>query len=235
MFRNRSLERIIEDQFREWELRSRQKDVLKQRPTVTISRLPGSGGRPYAEKLARSLGFDLFDREIVLRIAETAHLSEALVASLDERVRSRFTEWLMMLERERFLWPHQYLKHLVSVVGAIAQHGGAVILGRGSPFILAQGESLRVSLVAPLAVRAQRVAQEHHLDELEARRRVLQSEGERREFVKRSFNADLTDPTAYDLVFNTERLTVDEAVLATKAVFAARGFVPPEATPAVVT
>lgn len=223
MQRHRSYDQIIEEQFRQWELRSRSAPPPARPPTIAVSRLPGSGGRLYAEALARELGFDLFDKQIVQRIAESAHLSEALVASLDEHVRSRLTEWMMLLERERFLQPHQYLQHLTRVVGAIAQHGRAVILGRGATFLLGRGESLRVSVVSPLDLRVRRLAREQRLDELEARRRLQHAEAERREFIKRSFAADLSDPTNYDLVLNTEQLTIEDAVAATRALLVARG------------
>jgi cytidylate kinase len=220
---SRSTERIIEDQVRLWQQRALSWKGGRRPVVVTVSRLPGSGGAVFARMLAEKLQLDLFDRELVHCIAESSHLSEALVSSLDERVRSELSQWLLMMERDRFLYPYQYLQHLSRVVGTIAKQGQAVIVGRGASFILAAGESLRILLVAPLEVRIRRVAEAHGLDPLEAKRRLLRTESDRSAFVKKYFHADMLDPNQYDLVFNTEQIPLQHAVEATLALLKARG------------
>jgi len=41
---------------------------------------------------------------------------------------------------------------------------------------------------------------------------VMRTESDRRAFIRKYFNADIADPTNYDLVINTATLNLDDAV-----------------------
>jgi len=120
---------------------------------ITVSREPGSGGRIVAKTLAERLGFDIFHREIIQKIAESAQVSTTLLESLDEKGLSVFEDWISSLIHKRHLWPDQYLKHLMEIIATIGKHGRAVIVGRGANFILPPEGRLRIRIVAPLEVR----------------------------------------------------------------------------------
>jgi cytidylate kinase len=45
----------------------------------------------------------------------------------------------------------------------------------------------------------------------EAEQYIVKTENNRRAFVRKYFNADLTDPAHYDMVINTERITMEGA------------------------
>ena len=51
---------------------------------ITIGREFGSGGRELGRRLARELGFDYYDREILTAIAERTSLSEEYVQRVVE-------------------------------------------------------------------------------------------------------------------------------------------------------
>ncbi len=170
-----------------------------------------------ARDLATSLGLDYFDREIITRIAADANLSELVVGSLDERDRSFLTDWLTGLSSERHLSPNGHLDHLTRVVGAIARHGGAVILGRGAHLILGPRQSLRVLVVAPFEDRLATLGSREGLDERAARRRISELDRDRRAFMRRYFKAEADDPTTFDLVVNTSSLGVLGAVASARA------------------
>ncbi len=79
------------------------------RPVITISRLPGSGANTLAKQLSEDLNIDLFDNEIAEEVAKSAHVSEAVIATLDEQDRSILDDWIGALEKKRHLWPDEYL------------------------------------------------------------------------------------------------------------------------------
>jgi len=56
---------------------------------VTLEREFGSGGGAIAVKLARRLGWTLWDHQLTSQIAQRAQVTESAVASCDERVDSR--------------------------------------------------------------------------------------------------------------------------------------------------
>jgi len=109
------------------------------------------------------------------------------------------------------MWSYQYLQHLTNVVGTIGAHGHAIIVGRGASFILPTEVCLRVLVVAPLQTRVNNVAKAYGVPESEAKRRVLRTESDRRAFIRKYFNSDMTDPLNYDLVINTKNFDLDAA------------------------
>ena len=213
----KSNEKIIDEQVKKWEIMRAQKTGKEEGiPVITVSREPGSGGRIVAERIARQLGLDLFHGEIIQDIAERADTSARILETLDEKGLSVLDDWISTLVNRRHLWPDQYLKHLMKVIGTIGEHGRAVIVGRGASFILPGEVRFRVRIVAPFEIRVQNVAHEFDAPSEEARRRVLRTDSDRRAFVRKYFHADITDPVNYDLVINTGTLSIDAAVEAIK-------------------
>jgi cytidylate kinase len=208
----RSIERIVEDQSRRWAFGGRGASDVPPGPLITISRQHGAGGREVARRVAERLGLDFFDRQIIGRIAESAHLSELVVRTLDERARKTLTDWLAGFMSEGHMSPGTYHEHLMRVIGTIAAHGNAVILGRGAHLILGRGRALRVLVVAPLAARLLEVGRRQGLSERDARSLILRVDAERRGFLAQHFHTDERDITAFDLVANTEALGVEGAV-----------------------
>ena len=198
----RSIEALVEEQAHRWQLRRSEGRSESRRPVVTVSRLHGAGGGEVARRLAADLGLDLFDREIIQRIAESTHLSERVVSSL-ETDQEMLTDWLASIASRSYLSPVEYRYHLSRVVGALAHHGGAIILGRGAHLILGQGEALRVLVAAPLETRVRAVMEREGIGEREARRRIVSVEADRKAFLMKHFHADSVDPTAFDIVANT--------------------------------
>jgi cytidylate kinase len=215
----RPIHLMIEDQVRRWEaLGETHARAFMSEPVIAISRLPGCAGRVVAEELSRLMGMELFDKKILDLVAEGSHLSADEVCALDEKGRSFIEELVDSLIRQRYAG-EDYFRHLCRTVLAISKRGRAVILGRGASFILPQGTCLRVLLVAPLPARTQSLSRRLGIGLEEARRRILRVEADRRAFVTRHFHRDLTDPTAYDLVLNTEESGVMETVDAVRLVW----------------
>jgi cytidylate kinase len=208
----RSMERLIEDQMHRWQLmQTEQKVERKVMPIITISREPGSGGRIVAQKLAAILNVEVFHQEVLHEMAKRAEVSEQMLATMDEKGLSILEDWISSLVYDRHMWPDEYLKHLMNVIGTIGKHGRAVVVGRGANFILPPEQRLRVRITAPRKFRIQNVAREFNLARGEAKRRVIQTESDRKAFIRKYFNSDIADPDNYDLVINTETLSLDDA------------------------
>jgi cytidylate kinase len=218
----RSIEHLIEDQAHKWQVLRTEKKHLPSEPVITISRLTGSRGGQIAQKLAEDLEYDLFGRELIQKVAESAHLSAAVVGTLDEKGKSTLDEWLLSGVSRHYLWSDEYLRHLATVVGTAAKHGRAVIFGRGGSFLVPPRESVRVLIVAPEAVRILRVAEEQNISPEEAKDRLKLEDAERRAYIKKYFHADFIDPNHYDLVVNTEFMSIEAAVDLIKAAWKAR-------------
>jgi len=211
--KSRSIEQIIEEQMQRWQIMKSKKVKEKQGvSTLTISREPGSGGRVVAEKLAEKLDFKVFHQEVLLEIAKRADVSEKLLATLDEKGLTVLEDCISALVYDRHLWPDEYLKHLMKVIGAIGEHGRAIIVGRGANFVVPPQNRLRLRIVAPQNVRIANVARAFDVTAEDAKRRIIRTESDRRAFIRKYFNVDIMDPVNYDLVINTGELDIDKAV-----------------------
>ncbi len=168
--------------------------------------LEAGAGRALAEKLAEKLGFDLFHREIINEMANSAQVSSRVLETLDEKGLSVLDEWITSLVDDRHLWPDQYLQHLMKVVGAIGKHGKSVIVGRGANFVLPSEKSFRVRIVSPHKIRVQNTAKQLSVSNEKAEGQIIRTESDRRYFVRKYFNANIADPINYDMLINTEAI-----------------------------
>lgn len=209
----KTIPRIIEEQVHRWQI-TQKKKVPEQEGVsiVTLSREPGSGGRIVASRLAEKLGIDIFHQEVIHEIARSADVSATVLETLDERGLSTLEHWISSLVHERHLWPDRYMQHLMKVIGTIGKHGRAVIVGRGANFVLPAEKRFAVRIVAPQAWRIENVSKEFDISSEDAKRRVMQTESDRRAFIRKYFNADIADPKNYDLVINTATLNLDDTV-----------------------
>jgi len=214
----RSIQQILDDQINKWQAQGGERKPKKPMiPVITISRQFGSVGRTVAQRVAAELGLDLFDREIIHEVAESAHMRESMVETLDEKAISSLEDMISAATNERHLWSYEYLHHLMRVIGTIGKHGRAVILGRGANFILPRENTFRVRIIAPLAMRIENTAKEMGVSLEEAKQLTIKSESDREAFIRKYFNADANDPQHYDLVINAEQVDIASAVACIKA------------------
>jgi len=190
-------------------------------PFVTIARQIGAGGDDIAHTLAAALNaqrgeespaWRAYDRELVEQIAHDHHLSRSLVELLEDTPYS----WLQeVIESMDFNRPSEQAltRRVVETVRALAEAGHAVIVGRGGVFITRDMPGgVHVQLVAPMKHRVARLAQEQHISEPEAARRVREIDLNRERFYARHFARLPLEAASFDLTVNTARVSTDAAV-----------------------
>lgn len=181
------------------------------RPVITISRTLGSGGTEVARQVAERLHCQVFDREILEKIAERTEARHELVEAVDEKVRSQIDQWIDGLLRSQLFDETDFYYRLVKVVGSLEELGSVVIVGRGANFILRRRIGLDVRIIAPLETRVKRLMALHQWTREQAEKEIHGSDQGRRKFIKRLFDKDWDDPQHYDLIVNTEELSPDGA------------------------
>jgi cytidylate kinase len=171
---------------------------------VAISETAGSLGSEIGRAVAATLGSELADREIISKVAE--RFGEG-VLELTHATEEKPTLLERFTETQR-----RYMAYVEAIVLELAARDNVVLVGRASTVILkSTPHALRVRISAPEAVRAQRVEQQQGLTPEAALDVVRQSDRERAARVKFLYHVDWDDPLVYDLVINTERLSVDRA------------------------
>jgi len=215
------LRRLLEVRVQEWRLREGHSQS-RPNPVVAITREPGCGGESIAERLSVDLGLLLYNWELVEQIAKDTHVSTRLVSTLDEHTHSELEEWVAEFTGNCNLSSKAYIESLKRVLFAIAAHGNAVIVGRGSNFFLPTEKRIGVCLVAPLELKISNTMKELGLSEKSAREHISKVEEEQRRLVKEYFQADIRDSTCYHLVVNTALVKPETIVHLVKAVIMAQ-------------
>jgi cytidylate kinase len=223
---SRSLDQLVSEQLAKWHTQraAHEKAMTeeKPKPCLTMSIDPGSGGVEIAKRLAPLLGMDLLGSEIIQRISESAEKSEEAVKSLDEKETSKLNSWLGSLFAAQHLTPDEYMRHLTRVIGTVGKLGNAMLLGRGAQYILSRETTFRARIIAPLDVRIEKAARTTNQSRKDAEDFILKMEYDRRSFVEQYFHRDVTNPLDYDLVVNTENLSIDAAVATIQTAFKAK-------------
>ncbi|NOY76846.1 MAG: cytidylate kinase-like family protein [Calditrichaeota bacterium] len=211
------LEHLVSKQIGLWEVRRRiQEKYGKEAETgepwqkayITISREVGSKGNEIAQKLAEILGWQVFDKEIVDYIAATSHIRKSVIESFDEKKQHEIKTWVQTIIDSDALNPDHYLNHLMNVLFVIAEHGQAIILGRGANFILDPKKGLRVKIAAPYEMRLVQIMHERGFSRKEARRYIEEKDNQRLAYIRQHFHKDADNPLFYDLVLNTEFMSI---------------------------
>jgi len=169
---------------------------------VTVSRQLGSLGTQIAREVARRLGYRTVWREVINEAARRAGAPEVALAMIDD---------LGLLGVElRPEASRAYEEAIQEVMEDLASEGDAVIIGRAGQVILAdRPDVLHVRVIAPLPLRVERIASMHKISTAAARARVEQSDRTRRDYLRTCYGVDWDDPQLYDLVLDTEELTLD--------------------------
>jgi len=194
-----------------------------RRPVLTVSGPVGSGRGRLSLALCKEFGYELFGREILDAVAEDLRCQSKMLKSLDEsaqsNIRLMFETWL----RGRIIDNQEYIRALFRVMVSLAEKGGTVILGRGGAHILGPRAALRIRVEAPVPMRVRRIMESQNLSEADARRYVETKDREQKKFYRQFSHREPSDPLAYDLTINMERLDPEKAVGVVVAALAARG------------
>lgn len=203
-----------------------ERDAIAQMRAITVSREYGSGGGEIAARLARRLGWQLIDHEIVVRVAQELGVQETEAEEQDEVGDSLFSRVLASMRLVQPMTPapttepvwietdgHTYQEALRRVVlGAVAA-GPAVIVGRGSQVLLAQRRDvLHLRMVAALERRIAYVMVREGLDQAAAKARIQLKERDRTRYLEVTQHRTPADAHLYDLVVNTDILELDGVV-----------------------
>lgn len=184
----------------------------------------GSGGSEIAERVARALGWHLFDNDLVDAVAERSGLTRAQVSEQEERVPSlveRIAAALSLGSPE--LMPpvpaapvETTEERIVDVTRVVieeaVQHGPAVFVGRGAQCLLAErDDALHVFCYAPRAALRAYAIEHLHLAPADADREIADRNHQREMYVRRHWNRQWLAHENYHLCVNTAWLGVDGA------------------------
>jgi CMP/dCMP kinase len=188
---------------------------------ICVSQQFGSGGRVFSERLAKRLGYECVDHEVVSIVAKEAGVSEEWVAAQERNLGAVSEVGAAGLTGSSIIArltgrkvgefdQSRLIGLLKKVIPDVAARGNVIFLGRGAQFILPPSrKTIKILLVASESHRTRFIMDYYHLDEKEAGEAVRDWADNRQAFY-REFNVpDPDDPTQYTMVFNTARLDLN--------------------------
>ena len=100
---------------------------------------------------------------------------------------------------------------ILQALRSIADGGSVVIVSHAASFALAGREGLRVLVTGSVEMRAQRLATSRGLDPRAASQLVKHEDAGRADYLKRFYAVDRELPTHFDLVVNTDAMTIERS------------------------
>ncbi|MBR7187334.1 MAG: cytidylate kinase-like family protein [Clostridia bacterium] len=128
---------------------------------ITISREYGAGGHSIGRQVARELGIEIYDRDIIRNAVKESGLDAGVIEREEEEISRADAFWRMItpaayVDRREAI--HEIERRMILM---LAQKGDCVILGRCADVILNEAniESLNVFIYASDLHRAARVSE----------------------------------------------------------------------------
>jgi cytidylate kinase len=197
---------------------------------ITITHQPGSRGTELARLVARTLGWEILDHQLVDRIARIADLDVQTAGQLDEQAVRWWRRLLTAGIGVAAPSPHVTPRWLgdvdedsvhdltVQVIQAAADSGGCVIVGRGAQCLLQdRGDALNVLVHAPIDERV-RTLRARYPECADAQAFLKAIDSQRARYIRHYYGRDWLDPTLYHLCVNASLGLAAAAMLVNLAV-----------------
>lgn len=200
-------------------LGSQESSPPEMRPSITISRMCGAGGRTVASRLVDFLQphapfgchWTIFDKKLIEKVLEDHSLSTRLAEYAPESGRSLLTE---MINRMRGNRPptSKIVEQTVETIWKLALGGHVILVGRAANIITARLKNVfHVRLVGSLERRIERVEEVYEMNRAAAQAYVKAQDAGKKLYVKEFFGREIDDPELYHLMVNTDRISYEDA------------------------
>ncbi len=203
---------------------------LETYPFVCISREFGCEALPLAQRLVETLNercrpsipWVSYDRELLDKVAEELHVRRDILDALDG---GRHDEMSVLFDNiiNRKVSDSLVVRKLAEVIRALAVHGHAVMVGRGSSLVTQDlRNGLHIRLVAPRAWRVHTIATVRNQTLQQAEKTVEEGEKQRQHYLETFFVIDPAQPFLPDLVIDNSRFNLVQIVELVFTALAAR-------------
>lgn len=198
---------------------------------VTIARQCGSGGAEIGRLLAQRASLQYLDHEIIDEVARRSGVAVEQIEDQDEQTSGPLGYMLealntstpfnlnysKLLQRSAPSVPtltheHAYFQLTQRVVLELASAGDAVIIGRGSQFLLrGLPRVLHVYIFAPLPRRIENVRQHFHLTRSQAIDFIQRRDSATENYLRHYYGSAGAQPELYHLLINTGLFSFETA------------------------
>lgn len=183
---------------------------------VTIERKYASGGNEIGMRLAKALGYKLYDRNILMKAAKNLEIPSFQVEGLDECSPGG---WLFNLSKtslggnsggKNLSMADKLFLEEKSIIEEAAEEGNCVIVGRAAGYILRERENhLGVFIHSDDAKRLKRAMEKEGFNEAEAKNALKKNDKRRSGFYQSVTDWEWGNPKYYELYMDSGKLGME--------------------------
>ena len=198
-----------------------------QNYVITIARGFGSGGKDIGTRLAAELGIPCYDRQLLTMASQRSGIDESVFVETNEKLRGKYiTNFLRKMPISAVLEPRE--KDFVSdvnvfniqaeLIRSLAKSETCVIIGKCADDILRDYKNvISIYVEAPRSNCVKSIQEKMHVSEERANQLIRSTDKYRAKYYNYySGGKDWTNPTNYDIVLNTERISREKCVALVK-------------------
>lgn len=187
-------------------------NTFTQNPIIiTISREYGSGGRYIGKMIAQKLGIKLYDKEFVLKLAESTGLSAEYIENNEQKrkalesLNNGYYSGLTNAD-ELFIKESELIEE-------VSQKESCIIVGRCANFILKDNKNvIKIFVTSSMANKVKRAITYYHLNNENAKKEINRINKLRANHYKYYTEKDWNDPSNYDICINSDSLGIENCV-----------------------
>lgn len=169
---------------------------------ITISREYGSGGHYVGELLAKRMGINFYDKNLINLISKKSGLSKEYVEANNQKLAS--FKYIDNNDDRIFIAEEKVIKDL-------AMKESCVIVGRCADYILKDNkDTIKVFLYSSSQDKVKRAVKYYNLEEDKALKEINKRNSERAKHYKYYTNRDWYDFANYDIALNVDYLGVEK-------------------------
>ncbi|MCI6552611.1 MAG: cytidylate kinase-like family protein [Lachnospiraceae bacterium] len=181
---------------------------------ITIGRSFGSNGRIIGERVAKSLGINFYDRNLIERAAEESNIDWKLAGSADEKLIGGLLKFGPGFEFMQENPNDKIYRAQEAVIHSIMKSGeSCVIVGRGADYVLRnRPEVLKTFIYAPHSFRVETVMERYKFTKKEAEKAVRYMDKTRRNYYEYFTDGNWDQKEGKDLLIDSSTFGIEGAV-----------------------
>lgn len=183
---------------------------------ITISREYGSGGRFIGRQLAKRLGINYYDNELLAQASEQSGMSKAVFENYDERKDGFFSGIVPTSYGFDMSMGQKVFLAQFDAIRAIAQRESCVIIGRCADYVLRDMPNVvSVFIHASMEKKIERAVKYYGVNQNKAKDIIIKMDKKRRNYYNFYSDRDWGKANTYDLCLTSD-IGLDESVDAIK-------------------
>ena len=195
---------------------------------ITIGREVGSGGREFGRRLAETLNFQYYDKEIITEIAKKTDLSEEYISEMLEQSPNSLLpitigHTINIADSYQLNQMRKIHQAQCDLLKTLAEKSNCVIVGRCADYLLKDYNPFRIFVHADIESRIKRCSQrekeDENLNKKQLKKKILKIDKNRAKYYSFITGNSWGSKENYDLTINTTDQNIKEIVVAIAKIF----------------